>query len=285
MVTEFCEDGEGETARRGCAPCSARPCRSPSRSTPTPMSPRQMCALADIIVALQDLSACRHARDRRAGGAKSCTARWPARSGRARSAPRDRCSRRSTADAPISGRCSSGSHRRGPTRQDPDVFAVSINGGFASADIAEVGPTVLVTGQGDFERTSPSPGPSPTISGRNARRAEPLSLGRRDGRDRPPLRVKGHGPLVIADYADNPGGGGYGDSTSLLRAHRGRDRRRLLRADGRWRGGGRPAPARRRRDGSLRSAARPIRASAARRSPSPGRSRAAMTAGTPATGR
>jgi microcystin degradation protein MlrC len=27
-----------------------------------------------------------------------------------------------------------------------DVFAVSINGGFASADIAEVGPTVLLSG-------------------------------------------------------------------------------------------------------------------------------------------
>ena len=26
------------------------------------------------------------------------------------------------------------------------------------------------------------------------------------------------GPLVIADYADNPGAGGYGDSTELLRA-------------------------------------------------------------------
>ena len=27
-----------------------------------------------------------------------------------------------------------------------------------------------------------------------------------------------HGPLVIADYADNPGAGGYGDSTALLGA-------------------------------------------------------------------
>ena len=26
------------------------------------------------------------------------------------------------------------------------------------------------------------------------------------------------GPLVIADYADNPGGGGYGDATALLKA-------------------------------------------------------------------
>lgn len=32
-----------------------------------------------------------------------------------------------------------------------DVFAVSINAGFASADVARIGPTVLVTGQGDFE--------------------------------------------------------------------------------------------------------------------------------------
>ena len=30
-----------------------------------------------------------------------------------------------------------------------DAFAVSINAGFASADVAEVGPTVLVTGQGN----------------------------------------------------------------------------------------------------------------------------------------
>ena len=30
------------------------------------------------------------------------------------------------------------------------MFAVSINAGFASTDIADVGPTVLVTGQGNF---------------------------------------------------------------------------------------------------------------------------------------
>jgi microcystin degradation protein MlrC len=30
--------------------------------------------------------------------------------------------------------------------------------------------------------------------------------------------VPDEGPLVIADYADNPGAGGYGDSTELLRA-------------------------------------------------------------------
>ena len=30
-----------------------------------------------------------------------------------------------------------------------DVFAVSINAGFASTDVVDVGPTVLITGQGD----------------------------------------------------------------------------------------------------------------------------------------
>ena len=75
-------------AATGCAPWSAPTCRSPSRSTRMPMSRRQMCALADIIVVLQDLSACRHARHRRARPAKSCTAPWQARSGRARSARR-----------------------------------------------------------------------------------------------------------------------------------------------------------------------------------------------------
>ena len=33
-----------------------------------------------------------------------------------------------------------------------DVFAVSINAGFASTDIADVGPTVLVTGQGNLDK-------------------------------------------------------------------------------------------------------------------------------------
>jgi microcystin degradation protein MlrC len=34
--------------------------------------------------------------------------------------------------------------------KNADVFAVSINAGFTSADVARVGPSVLVTGQGDF---------------------------------------------------------------------------------------------------------------------------------------
>ncbi len=102
--------------------------------------------------------------------------------------------------------------------EQADVFAVSINAGFASTDVADVGPTVLVTGQGDFERhTAFAEMLADDIW---ARRHEVVNdyltveaaaavAGGFDPRD---------GPLVIADYADNPGAGGYGDSTALLGA-------------------------------------------------------------------
>ncbi|MGZ0190030.1 MAG: MlrC C-terminal domain-containing protein, partial [Alphaproteobacteria bacterium] len=99
-----------------------------------------------------------------------------------------------------------------------DVFAVSINAGFASTDVADVGPTILVTGQG-------APGPHTAF-------AETLAddiWAKRDEELNDYLTVEAaaavaagygpqNGPLVIADYADNPGAGGYGDSTALLAA-------------------------------------------------------------------
>jgi microcystin degradation protein MlrC len=101
---------------------------------------------------------------------------------------------------------------------EEDVFAVSINAGFASADIKEVGPTVLVTGQGDFDA--------------HERFAQSIADDIWDKRHIVLNRYwsveaaashaatfeHSHGPLIIADYADNPGAGSYGDSTTLLKA-------------------------------------------------------------------
>jgi microcystin degradation protein MlrC len=99
-----------------------------------------------------------------------------------------------------------------------DVHAVSINGGFASADIDEVGPTVVVTAEGDMElHRNFANGLMDDIW---QRRGEVLNdylevdvaaaiAARFDAQT---------GPLVIADYADNPGAGGYGDATNLLQA-------------------------------------------------------------------
>ena len=102
--------------------------------------------------------------------------------------------------------------------EQADVFAVSINAGFASADVIEVGPTVLVSGQGDFAAHAAF---AETIADDIwKRRFEVLNeylsvegaaaIAATDAPDK--------GPLIIADYADNPGAGGYGDSTELLRA-------------------------------------------------------------------
>jgi microcystin degradation protein MlrC len=100
---------------------------------------------------------------------------------------------------------------------EPDVFAVSINAGFAMADIPEVGPTMLVTCQGDhaahrrFARALAADmwAYRYEVVNRYLSVAEAI------------VAAKAHdaskGPLVIADYSDNPGGGGYGDATELLR--------------------------------------------------------------------
>lgn len=106
----------------------------------------------------------------------------------------------------------------GEREQRADTFAVSINGGFASADIVDAGPTVLVTAEGDMD----------------AHRAFARSIadeiwGHRHEVLNDYLDVdsaaaialdfeSSDGPLIIADYADNPGAGAYGDSTELLRA-------------------------------------------------------------------
>jgi len=99
-----------------------------------------------------------------------------------------------------------------------DVFAVSINAGFASADVSDVGPTVLVTGQGDLAAHTAF---AETIADDIwDRRHEVLNdyLTVEEAAAIAATYDPSDGPLVIADYADNPGAGAYGDSTELLRA-------------------------------------------------------------------
>lgn len=99
-----------------------------------------------------------------------------------------------------------------------DAFAVSINAGFGNADIAEVGPTVLVTHHG-------AAAPHRALAEAIAddiwdRRFEVLNeyLSVEASAAECAAHDGAGGPIVVADYADNPGGGAYGDSTSLLGA-------------------------------------------------------------------
>jgi|JI10StandDraft_1071094.scaffolds.fasta_scaffold185360_3 microcystin degradation protein MlrC len=105
---------------------------------------------------------------------------------------------------------------------EPGILCVSINGGFSLADIYDVGPSVTVT----YDES---------ILGA-AQRAEEIKENLADEMWRTrdvvtntyltPQQAaaiassydgKGR-PLIIADYADNPGAGTYGDSTTLLKA-------------------------------------------------------------------
>ncbi len=100
----------------------------------------------------------------------------------------------------------------------PDVFAVSINAGFEQSDIAEIGPTVLVTCQGDSAAHRAF---AETIADDIwAKRTEVLNTYYtvEEAAAIAAGFVPIHGPLIIADYADNPGGGAYGDATGLLDA-------------------------------------------------------------------
>jgi microcystin degradation protein MlrC len=102
--------------------------------------------------------------------------------------------------------------------QRPDVFAVSVNGGFGNADIAEVGPTVLVTAQGDMAAHRQF---ADSIADDIwARRFETINdfLTVESAAALCVAHSGTGGPIVVADYADNPGGGAYGDGTNLLRA-------------------------------------------------------------------
>ncbi|MSP83788.1 MAG: M81 family peptidase [Alphaproteobacteria bacterium] len=101
---------------------------------------------------------------------------------------------------------------------EPGVLAVSINGGFGDADILDAGPSVTVTGDGESPRfRAMADGLMDEIW---ARRDETsvTYITPEDAASQAKAHPLGGRPLVIADYADNPGGGAYGDATGLLRA-------------------------------------------------------------------
>ncbi|MGC1441610.1 MAG: M81 family metallopeptidase [Burkholderiaceae bacterium] len=97
-------------------------------------------------------------------------------------------------------------------------YDCSINAGFPWADVYDSGPSVLITAEknnphvdaaineiADFIWSTRG-----QITVQHVDAAEAIAQARQ-------LANPGK-PFVIADFADNPGGGGYGDSTGLLRA-------------------------------------------------------------------
>ncbi|PLX73915.1 MAG: microcystin degradation protein MlrC, partial [Desulfuromonas sp.] len=216
MGLDFCEDGEGELLRRVRSIVGKE---MPIAITLDPHAnvSKQMCALADIIVSFKTYP---HI-DMRDTGRHAGEILHRTMAGEIK--PRTIRASRPMLEEVNGGRTDVGPmiERIAAARkyeEQTDVFAVSINAGFASADVVEIGPTVLVTGQGDFMAHSAF---AETIADDIwSRRFEVLNdyLSVEKAAAIAATYRPEKGPLVIADYADNPGAGGYGYSTTLLHA-------------------------------------------------------------------
>jgi microcystin degradation protein MlrC len=101
--------------------------------------------------------------------------------------------------------------------QRGEALAVSICAGFSLADIHDAGPSVTVTtdgadpqGQAIAERFMDF-----AWETRDFTSVRLLSIGEAVARAK--QGKSGDKPLVVADFTDNPGGGGYGDATAFLK--------------------------------------------------------------------
>ena len=216
MVTEFCEDGEGEILHR------VRALTGPDVPIAVTLDPHAnvsvaMCDLAQILVSYTTYP---HV-DIRATGRRAAELLQRTMSG-------DIWPKTLRAHRPMLEEANGGRTDLGPmierhamarayeTRKG--VYAISINGAFPCADIAEVGPTVLVTCEGD---TAAHAQIAETLADDIwDRRREALNTYLTSS-EAALMAAKWNGdagPLIIADYADNPGSGAYGDATTLLAA-------------------------------------------------------------------
>lgn len=101
--------------------------------------------------------------------------------------------------------------------KEPGILVVSVHAGFTRSNIRDAGPSVAVTHDGQPERARAIADALMDYCWENRANSstqrttvgEAVSIARR-----PDASGK---PLVLADYTDNPGGGGYGDATNLLR--------------------------------------------------------------------
>jgi len=101
--------------------------------------------------------------------------------------------------------------------REPGIQVASVHAGFAWADIREAGPSITLSGEcpaSELAAVAES-----LMDEVWQRRAEStlklIPIAEAMAQARAPDRSGK--PLVLADFTDNPGGGGYGDATNLLR--------------------------------------------------------------------
>jgi len=217
MVPEFCEDGEGLLLRRLRAELGDQIPIAVTLDLHAMVS-AEMVERAQIYVSYKTYP---HV-DMRETGAHA--ARILGRAMKGEIAPRTIRAHVPMLDEANSGRTdipeTLALYQRAIVAEQAGLEAVSVNAAFTGADVFCVGPTVLAT----YDSRDP-------LAEAAARAvAEELAAAIWDGRTNKrnvfievdeaaaeALAWQGDRPLVIADYADNPGAGSYGDSTALLK--------------------------------------------------------------------
>jgi len=108
----------------------------------------------------------------------------------------------------------------GQRRMTPEIMNVSVMGGFAFSDTAKNGLTVVVTARHDERAAEALAGEIAELGWANRERFYPrlTSLDEAVAKALDVWRDPSAPALVFADVADNPGGGGRGNTTFLLRA-------------------------------------------------------------------
>jgi microcystin degradation protein MlrC len=99
-----------------------------------------------------------------------------------------------------------------------EALAVSICAGFSRANIRDVGPSVTVTVDGNSPRGQAIAETFMDHAWATREYQSYTLLPVAEAVARARAGKPGDQPLVVADYTDNPGGGGYGDATAFLRA-------------------------------------------------------------------
>ena len=218
MVAESHDDAEGETLRR------TREIVGPDVPIAVTLDPhsnvtREMARLANIITAFRTSP---HV-DQYETALRAAAILDRAMKGEVK--PRIYLARRAALNAFDSARTYTGKgpmiealRRAEEIEREQGVLCVSIHSGFSRSDFAEVGPSVAITSDGKARRSREFAEQLMEFGWQNRHYQSERVVGVEEAVEAA-LNVKpGDKPLILGDYGDAPGGGGYGDSTSILKA-------------------------------------------------------------------
>jgi microcystin degradation protein MlrC len=101
---------------------------------------------------------------------------------------------------------------------DPDILGVSIHAGYSKADTSVIGPSAAVTGYAPKARLEEIAKAMMDECWRTRERTSERIVSIEEAMQAVRAHKPGDAPVVLGDYGDSPGGGAYGDGTSLLSA-------------------------------------------------------------------